>query len=258
MELLSANMINTTTQIIVNDNTSTAENILNPDFRFQYSSANFANDLTTVTMRIAFTQTMAVDRIAICEHNLKDFTLFYDGVTANTFALTTTGDTTVSSYTTNSNTSHYWRCTQVNCTSVSIDMKKTITANQNKALGYFVISALETNFGNRVPSAQGYDLKVNPMQIRHTLSNGGVRLQTLNDKYEANIKFDYLTTAVRDELREIFDNHTELVFAPFGTTTAWDEIIFPCSWSGNFDFNNYSDNASTAGFSGSINLLETP
>lgn len=258
MELLAANYVNTTTQIIVNDNTSTYANILNPDFRFQYSSANFANDLTTVTMRIAFSETMTVDRIALCEHNLKDFTLFYNGVTANTFALTTTSDTIASSYSSNSSTSHYFQCTSVDCTSVSIDMKKTITANQNKALGYFVISKKKTNFGGRIPSAQGYDVKSNPMQIRHVMSNGGVRLQTLEDKFEATIRFDYLTTTVRDELKEIFDNHEELIFCPFGTTTGWDTLIFPCVWVGNFDFFNYSDNASTAGFSGSINLLETP
>jgi len=258
MEFLSENYVNTTTQFLVNDGTATVSNIFNPNFRFQFASANFANDLTTVTMRINFDETMTIDRIAICEHNLKDFTLFYNGATANTFVLTNTGDTIASSYSSNSATAHFFRTTQIYATSVSIDMKKTITANQNKAIGYLAISKKRTDFNNRNPSAQGYQLKRNPMQIKHVMSNGGVRLQTLEDKYESNISFEYLTEAVKNELKEIYDNHEEIIFCPFGTTTGWDSVIFPCVWSGDFNFFNYSDNASDAGFSGSINLLETP
>lgn len=258
MELLRRNYVNTSTQFVVNDNTSTAVNVLNPDTRFQYSSSNFANDLTTVTMRINFDETVTVDRIALVGHNLRAFTVFYNGVTANTLALTATSNTTTSDYSSNSATSHYFRFTPINCTSVSIDMKKTITADQNKYLGYLVISQKRTAFDGRVPSAENYLPMLEPKNVVHKLSDGGTRIQTLEDKWAAQISFDYVTKAARDELKEIFDDHEEVVFVPFGTTTGWDAVIFPCVWQGGFNFFQYSDNAADSGFSGSLTLLETP
>ena len=48
------------------------------------------------------------------------------------------------------------------------------------------------------------------------------------------------------------------MFCPFGTTTSWDAILFESVWTGPFDFYEYSDNASSSGFSGKITLKETP
>lgn len=258
MELLYKNYVNTTTQLVVNSNTSTAGNIFIPDIRFQYASDNFANDLTTVTMRINFTETLTVDRIAIVGHNLKKFNLYYGGVTANTFAFTTTADTTVSQFLSNSNTSQYYQCTPVACTSVSIDMYSTQVADQNKAIGYLVLSRVRSSFDGRVPSAQNYNPSIEPHAVVHQLSDGGTRIQTLEDKWKVQLSFDYVTQTARDELKVIFDDHDELVFAPFGTSTGWDAVIFPCVWAGGFGFFKYSDNASEAGFTGSLTLLETP
>ena len=257
MELLRANFVNTTTQITVNDNTATAGYIFISDIRFQYSSVNFGNDLTTVSMTISFAETTTVDRIALVGHNLKSFTAFYNGATASTFALTS-GDTTVSDYSTNSATSHFFRCTPVDCTSVTFNFKSTITPNQNKYLGYLVISEMLTDFDGRVPSAANYTPEITTRSIVHRLSDGGTRVQTLEDKWSAELGFDFVTTSVRDSLRTIFDEHEDLVFCPFGTTTAWDTVIFPCVWVGNFDFYRFSDNAADSGFSGSIRLSETP
>ena len=258
MELLYSNLINTATQFEVNDSTATAVNVLNPDVRFQFSSNNFASDLTTVTMRVNFNQTVTVDRIAMVGHNLKDFTVYYDGVTANTFALDPGANTAASAYSSNSATSHYFRTTPVACTSVSIDMKKTILADSNKYLGYLVLSEVRTDFDGRAPSSDGYQPVINTQSVTHNLSDGGTRIQTLEDKWAADLHFDYVTESARDDLKTIFDDHEEMVFCPFGTTTGWDAVIFPCVWQGAFDFFQYSDNASDSGFSGSIRLLETP
>lgn len=258
MEILRRNYVNTTTQLVVNSNTSTAGNIFLSDVRFQYSSDNFANDLTTVTMRINFTETLTVDRIAIVGHNLKKFNMYYGGVTANTFALTSTGATTVSQFLTNSATSLYLRCAAVNCTSVSIDMYSTIVADQNKYIGYLVLSEKRTNFDGRVPAAQNYAPTLDTQSVVHKLSDGGTRIQTLEDKWNVQLSLDFITQTARDELKAIFDDHDEMVFVPFGTTTSWDAVIFPCVWAGGFGFFRYSDNAAEAGYTGSLNLLETP
>lgn len=258
MEILKKNYVNTTTQFEVNSNTATAGNIFLSDTRFQYASDGFANDLTTVTMRINFTETLTVDRIAIVGHNLKKYNLYYGGVTANTFALTTTANTSASQFISNSDTSQYLRCAAVACTSVSIDMYSTIIADQNKYIGYLVLSQVRTSFDGRVPSAQNYSPVLDPHSVVHQLSDGGTRIQTLEDKWKVGLSFDYITQTARDELKAIFDDHDEMVFTPFGTATGWDAVIFPCVWAGGFGFFKYSDNASASGFSGSINLLETP
>lgn len=258
MELLRDNFANTTTQFTVSDNTATIEDILTRSTRFQYFTSQFANDNTTASIKISFDETLTIDRIALVGHNLKDFTLFYDGSTANTFNLTATANTSTSDYNANSDTSHFFRFPAVDATSVSIDMKSTIVANENKVVGYLVISEKLTDFDGRVPNARGYKPTFDTQAVVHRLSDGSTRIQTLDDNWDADLSFSFITTAVRDELKEIFDDHNELVFAPFGTTTGWDGTIFPCVWEGSFDFFRYSDNASDAGFSGRIRLKETP
>lgn len=258
MELIKANFANTTTQFVVNDNTASVANIMIRDQRYQFYSANFANDSTTVSMRINFSQTMTVDRIALVGHNLKSFTMYYNGNTASTFALDQYADTTVSDYSSNSNTSQYFSVTPVYCTSVSIDMKSTITPNQNKYIGYLVVSEKMTDFGGRVPSAQSYIPQSVSKNIRHQLSDGGIRVHTIDEKWVTQVSFDYLTESIRNELKNVYDNHEEMVFVPFGTASGWDGFSYPCIWDGPFNFYRYSDNASTAGYSGSLTLIETP
>jgi len=258
MEILRKNYAETTTQFVVNSNTATVANVLNPDVRFQYASDNFTDDNTTVSMRINFDQTQTIDRIALVGHNLKSFTVYYNGTTASTFALTSTANTSASNYSTNSDTSHYFAFSPVACTSVSIDMKATITPNQNKTLGYLVISDKRTDFGGRVPSAQNYKPVLDTQAVVHRLSDGGTRIQTLEDKWAVQLSLDFVTETVRSELRSIFDDHEEVIFCPFGTTTGWDAVVFPCVWEGGFNFYQHSDNAADAGFSGSLVLRETP
>jgi hypothetical protein len=256
MELIRANYANTTTQFVVNDNTASVSNILIPDTRYQFYSANFANDSTTVTMRINFDSTQTVDRILISGHNLKSFTIYYNGATASTFAILN-GNTTVSNYTSNSDTSQYFTVTPVACTSVSIDMKSTIVANQNKYVGWLVLSELLTDFGGRRPSAENYEPINNPKSVRHELSDGGNRIHSIDDKWSVNLAYDYLTQTVRDDLADIYDNKEEMIFQSLGTATGWDGFAFPCVWDGPFSFYRYSTNNSVAGFSGSLTLLET-
>ena len=257
MELLYKNYLETSTQFVVNSNTTTAINVIFRDTRFEYSSDNMADDTTTTTMRINFDETVTVDRIAIVGHNLKKFRVYYNGLTANTFALQS-GDTTASNYITNSSTSHYFRCTSVGITSLCIDMYTTIVANQNKKIGYLVASEMRTDFNGRLPSAQSYKPLIRPKNVVHKMSDGGTRIQTLEDKWAVSFSLDFVDTTTRDELKSIYDDHEEMIFCGFGTTTSWDEIIFPCVWDGDFEFYSFSDNAATAGFSGNIRLFESP
>lgn len=257
MDLLKPNFIDTITGIVVDSNTTTAEYIMNPDPTFQWVSSGFNSDLTTATMRINFSQTLTVSRIALLGLNLKDFSLYYNGATASTFALTSTCDTNASSWNANSETGLYLHCNPVACTSVSIAMRKTMVADAEKAIGYFMISEERLNF-SRIPAAKNYSPLTSPKEVVHKLSNGTTRVQGIStNRWSFDVKLEYISESLRDSLYEIWKLHQSHIYVPFGTTTGWDQAIAPVVWPGAFDFFKYSDNAVGAGFEGSLHLMET-
>jgi hypothetical protein len=256
MEIIKANFVNTSTQLVVNSNTATAENIINPDEAIQYYSDGFNDDNTTTTLTVNFDSTIAVSRLGILGINCNAFTVFYNGATANTFAITSTGATSASDFSTNSEPSMFIQATSVNVTSVSIDMKTTMVANSEKVLGQFIISNEHVVFP-RNPSAKNYKPLTNPKQTVHKLSDGGVRIHYVATKRSAEVKYSYITESFRDSLKAVYDLNDSFIFVPFGTMTSWDKIIFDAVWPGAFDFYKYSDNAATTGFSGKIKIKET-
>lgn len=256
MEFLSQNLINTTTQITVTSNTEREQYLFNPDPYFQYYTEDYADDSLTASVVITFDATTSVSRMALIDTNLKEFSIFYNGATASTFNFS--GATTSSSFTSNSQTSMFLRSdTAVNCTSITIDMKKTITAHEEKRIGFLYIGTSIYEL-SRTPSSSGYKPKVIPKQVVHALSDGGVRINRIRNKWSTTIKFDHIELAERNELRAIYDRVDPFYFCAFGTYTAWDGIMFEANWTNDFDFYEYSDDAASAGFSGDINLKETP
>src|SRR3990167_1094953 len=256
METLLPNYIDTTTAIIVNSNTTTAEFIMRRDTTYQYSSSGFNNDLTTTTLRINFTETLAVSRIILSAMNFRGFDVYYNGVTANTFVIAAGALTTASTWTANSETSLYLAVTSVNCTSVSIDVRNTQSANAEKALGYCVLSNIIYTF-DRIPNASNYKPVLDSIQVSHRLSNGSTRTQIIEERWSFNLKYEFLDSTMVTNLRALYNRRDGFIFAPFNTGTGWDGIIAPVVWENDFEFYKYSENASTAGFSGSIKLLET-
>lgn len=256
MEFLEPNHVNTTTQIDPGGSTLTVGNLFFPDERRQFITDGFEDDNTTASVTISFNETVTVERIAIKETNLKGFTIFYDGSTANTFSLTSTGATTASDFSSNSETSMYLKCASVGVTSVTLDLKSTQTANSEKAIGFFALSEVALEF-ERNPSSKNYKPVVNWKQIEHKLSDGGVRVTKIQRKRSADIKFKHITETFRNDLFTIYKRQEPVMFVPFGTTTSWDEFIAEMAWTGEFDFFEYSDDAVSAGFEGKITLNET-
>jgi len=259
MDILSANFLNTTTQLTIDSGSLTQEFLFNRDKFRQYTSDGFNNDLTTSSITISFYETLTVSRLALIQTNLKSFDIFYNGVTANAFDITSTGSTSTSLFTSNSETSMYMRFTPVDCTSVTIDMKATQSADAEKAIGWLMISNPLVNFAvdGRIPSAKNYKPSENPKQVVHKMSDGGIRLQTVATKRMAEIKFKYIDKSFRDKLKTVFDLSESFVFDAFGTMTGWtDEFIFEAVWPNKFDIFKFSDNAVGAGFTGNIKMLE--
>lgn len=255
MEFLHQNLINTTTQISLSANTSLAENLFNPDRVIQYFTDGFDSDSTTASITISFAATTTVSRIAILEHNLESFRIFYNGATANTFSLD--GPTTSANFVSNTASDTYLKASSpVDCTSVTIDMRGTISANAEKAIGLLVLSSVELSFNN--PNASGYTPNLDPMKIEHKLSDGGTRIHVVREKWNAKLRFNHVTETERNSFREIYDSYNPIVFVPFGTHTSWDGVLFEAVWTGPFNFYRFVDNAPDAGFRGDIDLRETP
>lgn len=255
MEILYSNLINTTTQLSVGSNSDIVSNLFNPDKFLQYFSDGFDDDNTTASITIAFESTQTVDRIALLEHNLESFNLFYNGLTANSLALT--GPTTVANYVSNTADDTYIQLSApIFCTSLTLDMRKTIVANAEKAVGLLLVSSVRLTF-DRTPNASSYVPEIEPKQIVHQMSDGGTRLHTVRQKLRAKFKLSYITDTFRDSLRDLYNAQTSFVFVPFGTGTSWDGIIFDAVWAGPFDFYRYSDDAAGAGFTGSFDFRET-
>ena len=256
MEFLVGNMINTTSMIEIASGTLTMANLFNPDKTKQWVSSGFNNDALATEITINFAQTTTVDRIAIKEHNVKEFKAFYNAATANVFALTT-GDTTTLDYNANSDTANYFRCTPVACTSVSLWMKGTQTVNSEKAIGFLYVGANLLDLP-RTPSSKNYSVTKKVVKVVHTLSDGGTRVQKISEKWDASVRLKYIPIASVVALENIYNRKTAMCFAPLGTSTAWSGILFDCIWDGDFDFWEYADDASNAGYEGSMKLKETP
>ena len=188
------------------------------------------------------------------EMNWKDFDVFYDGVTANTFTIT--NPTTASSFTSNSATDMYLATTQVNVTSVTFDILSTQVADSEKAVGHIYLGSNSLTFP-RIPNAKSYTPTIEPREFVHQLSDGGVRRHLVQNKWSATVKFKYITESFRNSLRSIYEENNSHVFVPFGTGTSWDGILFDANWVGKFEFYKYSADASSSGFTGSIKLKES-
>lgn len=255
MELLKANFIQTTTGIVVESNTDTAKYIMVPDVSFQYQSSGFNDDNTTTSIRFNFDETLTVSRIALRGINLREFSMFYNGATASAFSILN-GATTASSWSSNSETGLYLQVTPVACTSVTLAMKKTMVANAEKALGYLVLSQEHIDFPT-IPAAKDYKPIWDTKDVVHELSDGSTRIQAIASKWQVDVSLQYISESFRNSLKSVFDLHAGMIFVPFGTTTSWDGIIFPCVWLSPFDFYKFSDNAPATGFSGSMKLKET-
>ncbi len=257
MEFLKSNFLNTTTQIAVSSSTGTASNLFMRDKYAQYYTDGYNNDSTQTSITITFDETTTISRISLMDTNLKSYTIFYNGSTANTFALTNTGSTVASAFTGNTDSNVYLRANATDVTSITIDMKTTQAANQEKRIGLLTISDLYYDL-SYLPESSNYTPTLNPKQIVHTLSDGGKRIHNIRNKWSTSISLEYVTSTIRDSLKTVWDLQVEFNFCPFGTTTGWDGLLYEAVWEGPFDFYKYSDNAAVSGFSGSINLAETP
>ncbi len=256
MEFWNKNQLQTTTQIAVNSSTLLGYFMMIRDPRRQWVSSAYNNDSLAASITISFDPAITLNRIAIDNINWKKFNIYYNGSTANALALTTTAATTTSQWATNSQTSMAISCTTLTgISSLTFDIYSTQVANAEKAIGWLCASSQILDF-EKIPDASSYDPLLNVEQKEHKLSDGGTRIHTIERKFQSNIKLKFIDQSFKDSLYDVWRDADSFVFAAFPTTTGWDTVAYEVVWPGRFDFFEFADNNTGAGFKGTITLKE--
>lgn len=252
MLFLRSNFFNTTTQATVDSNTSTVSDMIDGNESTQYISSGYNSDTLSTTITVTFDTTQTVSNIILLNHNMKKFLLYYNNTTTNLFSPSLL-------YLTNSETSHFFSvATVTNITSINLKIDTTITPNQEKQLGEFIITNLLYDFStDRLPTAKNYRPELQKKQVVHKMSDGGIHLYNIADKFKARIRLDFVPTSTEITLKSIYDLNDSFLFVPFETTSAWDAQVYDVNWVKTYNFLRFTDNNKNLGYRGEIRLAET-
>lgn len=246
MEIHRESYINTTSIIGVAANqTGTVQYLFDKNIKVGFSTSGVTG-ATATTISFSFTSAKVISHIFLQNHNLKDFNIYYNGVTAS--SLYTTSN--------NSATSSYLGFASITVNSVHIQINDVITSGQERRIGEFVITERRYAF-ERNPPINRFNYSIPRKQVRHEMPDGGIVLFNIRNKYRTVLKPEFFSQTSHDTLFSIYDDAVPLYYVPFPTATAWDGKAFPVVWPGPFDF-QYSNNFKETGYSGSILFEEEP
>lgn len=244
MEFLTKNILNTTTMVSVDSGTATVEYLFDRNLGLGYTSSGY-NSTTSTTIRVTFDQTTSVSHILLQNHNIKNYHVYYD---------TATAANSLTSSTTNSDTSTYLSFSTVSAANIIIVLTDTIEGSAEKSIGELVITERNMVF-SRNPNHAMYNPVIDRKQIEHTMPDGGTKLFNIKDKFKAKISLRYITSTFYNNLLNLYEDSDDIYFVPFPTTTSWDGKAYNVVWAGKFDF-KYADNPKN-NYSGNIMLKET-
>ena len=257
MEFITGNLLNTTTMATVNNGTSSVDNLFDGNNTSYFTSVGDNNDATTTTIRIEFSTSKNIDRIALENINWKGFKIYYNSNTANTFSLDAGSPTSASTWTGNSTTSLYLCFSTVAASIITFEITTTMDAAEEKEVGEMWIGSLAHRFVDN-PDASGYDPKLDRHEYRHEMSDGGISTFVIQDNFKATVKRKYVDTSEFTDLKSLYQSNDEFMFIPFPTVTAWDGQIYQVVWTGDFDFYQYTSNHKGNGYSGKMTLEGVP
>jgi len=248
MEFINKNLLDTTTMVLTDSGTGTIAYLFDRNTSLDYQSVGYVGASAT-TMNITFTPPTVLSRILIQNHNLKQFKMYYDSNSSNTFS----NDITVS---TNSATSHYFYFDEQTVSSLQLEMNDTIDATQEKSIGELVISDNLVAFDDN-PSAQNYSPLIRRTKITHKMPDGGVSMFSVNNKFSAKIKLKYIADSFKNSLLDIYNSGEQFYFIPNATTASWDGFAYEVNWTNDWNF-TYAEDSKTQGHDGDIVIEETP
>jgi hypothetical protein len=245
MEFLSANLINTTTQLVLPSATNLAQYLIDKNKQLQYQTSGYSTN-TSCVISVEFASPTVMSNILLQNHNFKNFRLFYNSVTANSVEIVAN----------NSATSHYFNFNSITVSSVQLQIDSVVEADTERFLGEFIISEKQLVF-ERNPSIDNFTPNIDRIQVRHIMADGGISLHNIRDKFKVKVKANFISEAFYESLADLFNSSLPLYFVPFPTTSSWTGQAYEMVWSGDFDF-KYSANVKSIGYSGTITLEETP
>lgn len=245
MEFLKQNKLNTTTMITVPANqTGTLAYLFDRNTGLGFTSVGYDSN-TSLALTVTFPTPTVLSHVFLQHHNLAQYRVFYDGVTANSLAVVAT----------NSETSTYHAFASTTVSSVTIQMDRAKTAATERQLGEFVVTERRLQF-ERNPSFKDYVPVVARKRIRHEMPDGGMAHFNIKNKFKAKLSWKFLSAVFAASLRTVYDEAAALYFLPFPTTTAWDGVAHEVLWDNDFDFAD-DENSRTQGKGGEIKLWET-
>lgn len=257
MEFLKQNAINTTTVLSTTVNTSTLLRLIDRDKSVKWETSGYSSDTVSVIV-LTPTATHTISRIAIINHNLKAFSIYYGDTTTNLISLT--GSTNTTNWTTNSETSHYLviATTTISPTvPLTLRMTGAQTADTERYIGEYYVGQDYFRFANN-PAASNYEPKPEEKMFKHSMSDGGLVKYFLKEKFTADIKLDFVSSAERANFKNVYDQHLPFMFVPFPNTSTWDGDMYEVNWENSFDFYKLETEQIGNGYRGSIQLYETP
>jgi len=232
-------------------NTSTFINLIDADRTTQWTSGAGWDANTSVVLNFTFTASKNVSRLAIRNHNIGGFRIFYDGVTANVF-------TPDINHASNTSDDLYFEVATQAVSSVQIQIDTTYPLNAQRAIGEVYIGGERIVFSAN-PTYENY----NPIQYRKgqelELSDGGMVSVYVDEKFRADITLPFVSPTVRDNFKTQWDRHEEFYFIPWavdGITSAsqWDGQMEKVIWAGDFDGYRLSSNTPANGYDLVISL----
>jgi hypothetical protein len=248
MLFLRPNEFNTVTQVVVDlVNTGTTDRVLDKNRRTYWETVGYGS-ITSTIFSIEFSTATSIDSIFLQGINVKQYRIFYNSVTANTF-------TPAIAETTNSETSKFYQFNTTTVNSIQVQIDRAFTSDTEKRIGEIYIGSLMLNF-ERNPDHASYKPVATREQKIHRMPNGGVSQFLVDQKFKASIDWKFVTDSFTTQLLSIYETGTTMYFIPFPTTTAWDGNAYHCAWTNDFDFRHSSNNPS-AGQGGKIVIEET-
>lgn len=242
MEILSQNLINTTTMIRSESGTGLTQYLFDRNRSLGYATVGYSG-ATASTISIEFSVPTVISVLLLQETNLEAVSGYYDSMTANSlFSLTGSSDGSL-----------YIPFNSITVSSFQLQLNG---ATGERNIGEMVLCDRLLSF-ERNPAVSGFTPSISRKQVEHEMPDGGRVLFNIRDKYRASLNWKFITPSFHNNLLSIYEMADPFYFVPFPTTSAWDGRGHEVVWVGDFDF-KHSTNDRQQGYSGGINMRETP
>lgn len=244
MEFLSPNKLNTTTMVTVAaSSTATVAYLFDRNIQRTFITIGFTGtSVTTITISLS---AAVVSHVLLQNHNLKEFSVYYNDTTTNALF----------SSSTNSATSTYISFASITVSSINIRLVEA-TNSQEKRIGEVVIAERKLTF-ERNPTIESYAPTTFRKQVVHAMPDGGTTIYHIRDRFRGKLAWQYVTETFRDSLFAIYRTGEIVNFLTAPTATGWNGQAYECQWLDKFDF-KFSSNVQSAGYTGSIQLQQIP